>query len=226
MTTPRLVVFDVDGTLVDSQGAIVAALTEAFAAIGDPPPARAEMLSIVGLSLDHAMARLAPHRDGKARAKMVAAYRESYFAQRTRDGTATSSPLYPGARAALEALAERPDTLLGIATGKSRRGLEALLDAHGLRRHFLTTQVADDHPSKPHPSMLWSALRDCGVEPDNAVMVGDTQFDIEMAHAAGICAVAVSWGYHARDKLGAADAIIDGFASLPATIATLWGSAS
>ncbi|MFP4327833.1 MAG: HAD-IA family hydrolase [Paracoccaceae bacterium] len=216
----RLVVFDVDGTLVDSQADILAAMGAAFAGEGLPLPARAEVLSIVGLSLPDAIARLAPDRASGVLARMVETYKTTYAARRAASGAETS-PLYPGALDVLEALGADDWTLLAIATGKSRRGLDALLDSLDLRRHFVTTQVADDHPSKPHPSMLRAALAQTGVAARDAVMVGDTTYDMEMARAAGIGAIGVSWGYHPPQRLQA-DAVIGDFRELPAALDRLW----
>lgn len=222
MTAPlRLVLFDVDGTLVDSQGDIVAAMTHAFDRAGHPAPDRETILGIVGLSLDIAMPRLAPSLDARLHAAMVDWYKEAYMHLRAQSGAAQSSPLYPHARDMIEALHARPETLLGVATGKSRRGLDKLLDAHDLRRFFVTQQVSDHHPSKPHPSMILAALSETGVEPHRAVMIGDTSFDMEMAAAAGVPAIGVSWGYHRRDALCGAAAVIDDFRDLPAALDTI-----
>jgi phosphoglycolate phosphatase len=116
-----------------------------------------------------------------------------------------------------------PETLLGVATGKSARGLDKLLEGHDLRSYFVTRQVADHHPSKPHPSMLRAALAEIGVAPENAVMVGDTSFDMEMAQAAGIAGIGVAWGYHRPEALGAAREIVQDFRALPEAIARVWG---
>lgn len=214
----RLVVFDVDGTLIDSQAHIVAAMAAAFAHAGLALPPRAEVLGIVGLSLPVAIARLAPAAPPDVLAEMLSAYKDAYTANRD----ATTAPAYPGAMAALQALAAEPETLLGVATGKSRRGLNHLFDLHGLHGLFQTTQVADDHPSKPHPSMLLAALRDTGIGPGAAVMIGDTSYDMEMARAAGLRAIGVAWGYHAGSALRAAGAqcVIESYADLPAALAT------
>jgi phosphoglycolate phosphatase len=212
-------IFDVDGTLVDSQGDIVASMTAAFDDAGLPVPARVDILGIVGLSLDVAMVTLAPGADT---ARMVRTYKDSYAALRVANG-AQSSPLYPGARAVLEHFAGREDVLLGVATGKSQRGLDGLIAAHGLDGMFVTRQVADFHPSKPHPSMIEAALRDTGVGLRDAVMVGDTRFDMDMAANAGIAAIGVSWGYHPRANLTGARAIIDSFDALPAAADAVWG---
>lgn len=217
----RLVLFDVDGTLVDSQGSIVSAMSACFQALSLPVPDRAATLSIVGLSLPQAMARLAHDHSAEVQARLVEGYKEAYHAQRLEQGAA-SSPLYPGAREVIEALHETPEILLGVATGKSQRGLDALLDAHGLERFFVTRQVADHHPSKPHPSMIETALADTGVAAEDAVMVGDTSYDMDMAVAAQVAGIGVSWGYHDRSALGAARAVIDNFEHLPEELANIW----
>lgn len=209
MTAPlRLILFDVDGTLVDSQAGIVAAMTAAFSAVARPVPDRADVLSIVGLSLDRAFLRLAPDAAPDVRAHMAEIYKATYARDRSTAGSAAFSPLYPGIRAVLDTLAATPENILGVATGKSRRGLDALLSGHDLGGMFFTRQVADDHPSKPHPSMIHAALRESGADTDKAVMIGDTSFDMEMARAAGIRTIGVSWGYHPVAALGDADAIV------------------
>lgn len=219
----RLVIFDVDGTLVDSQGDIVAAMSAAFDAVGVPLPHRSEVLGIVGLSLDVAMATLAPALAGADHERMAGAYKSAYMDLRATAGVAQSSPLYPGALHVLHALRERDEVLLGIATGKSRRGLDKLIEGHGLQGMFQTLQCADFHPSKPHPSMLLAALSETGVTADQAVMVGDTSFDMDMAHAAGIAGVGVGWGYHERQRLTRAGTVIDGFDALPGALDLIWG---
>lgn len=223
MTALRLVIFDVDGTLVDSQGAIVGAMTAAFGAVGLPAPARPEILSLVGLSLENAMSRLVPEAPGEMHIALAEAYRDAYHAQRQRDGAVAGSPLYPGARDLLERLGARDDLVLGVATGKSRRGLNALIEAHGLERHFVTRQVADDHPSKPHPAMVHAALAETGCAPGEAVMIGDTVFDMEMAAAAGVAGIGVGWGYHAIEDLAPIAAhTIGRFEELPETLEAVW----
>lgn len=222
MSAPlRLVLFDVDGTLVDSQGAIVSAMTACFQALSLQVPDRTAILSIVGLSLPHAMARLAPDQPDGVQGQLVEGYKQAYHAQRLEQGAARS-PLYPGARAAIEALHGQGEVLLGVATGKSQRGLDALLEAHALERYFVTRQVADHHPSKPHPSMIETALAETGVRPQQAVMIGDTSFDMEMAAAAQVAGIGVSWGYHDRTALQAARMVIDGFEHLPDALAKIW----
>lgn len=214
--TPVLVVFDVDGTLVDSQDQIHAAMRAAFAAVGRPAPALPAILRIVGLSLPQAMAVLAPEISAPELDRLTDAYKANFSTQRA----AVLAPLYPGARAALDALGDRPGTILGVATGKSRRGLGHILESHRIADRFATLQVADDHPSKPHPAMLLQALAETGIAPGRAVMVGDTRFDIDMGRAAGFRTIGVSWGYHPAEELAAAgaDAVIDHFSDLMAAI--------
>ena len=224
----RLVIFDCDGTLVDSQHMICAAMQQAFEANGLSVPARERLLSIVGLSLPAAFARLA---EGSADGAdhpiegLVAAYRDAFAALRASPDDL--EPLYPGAREAVEALARRSDTVLGMATGKSQRGAERVLTRHGMRARFATIQTSDDAPSKPHPGMVLAAMAATGAAPHETVMVGDTAFDIEMAHAAGARAIGVAWGYHPPAELvqAGADAMINDFSELVPTLERLWRTA-
>jgi phosphoglycolate phosphatase len=223
MTSPlRLVIFDVDGTLVDSQGDIVAAMTAAFSDVGLDVPPRETLLSIVGLSLDVAMPVLAPDQSADVHGQMVQAYKDSYMRKRADVGAAQSSPLYPGALEALQALDKMPDILLGVATGKSKRGLDKLIEGHALEGLFVTQQVADFHPSKPHPSMIFQAMTDAGVTPEHTVMIGDTSFDMDMAAAAGVRGIGVNWGYHGAEKLGNAHVVINKFSDLIPTLQKIW----
>ena len=214
--TPKLVIFDVDGTLVDSQADILSCMAEAFAAQDLDAPQRGDVLNIVGLSLHEAMHRLAPDAD---LARLVADYKAAFAAQRL--SQTHREVLYPNAVETIAALHAEPDILLAVATGKSRRGLDALLEEHDLTPYFLSTQVADTHPSKPHPSMILTALDETGVAARDAVMVGDTTFDRDMARSAGVPFVGVSWGYHAAATLG--DVVIGDFADLRPALAVLWG---
>ncbi|SMX39132.1 HAD-IA family hydrolase [Maliponia aquimaris] len=220
--TLRLVIFDVDGTLVDSQGDILGAMGEAFGSEGLERPSREAILSIVGLSLPQAFSALVPQIGAVQRTRLVEAYKSAYAELRMRGGP-EASPLYPGIPDLLDRLSAQADVLLGIATGKSRRGLTALLDSHGLARRFVTKQVADDNPSKPHPGMLFTALDEAGVEPEHAVMIGDTSYDMEMARAAGVARIGVTWGYHPREALVDAQVVVDDAAALDRAIATLLG---
>jgi phosphoglycolate phosphatase len=218
----RLVIFDVDGTLIDSQLFILGAMRRAFAQAGRPAPPDAQTLAIVGLSLPHAVARLAPGLTGPEVDEMAELYKSHFMALRAETGGEAAAPLYPGARAALERLAGR-GVGMAVATGKARRGLDHALDGHGLRGFFAASQTADDAPSKPHPAMVLNLLRETGAAAHEAVMVGDTTFDIEMAAAAGVRSVAVSWGYHPVEALRAAgaDAVIGHFDALDGVLAGL-----
>jgi len=219
--TQRLVVFDVDGTLVDSQAHILGAMALAYDAQGLPMPPREAILNIVGLSLPQAFARLMPEGDAAQIEALVAGYKSGFGTLRTVD----TSPLYPGAKAALDTLVAENGVVLGVATGKSRRGLDHVLAAHALAGHFDTTQVADDHPSKPHPSMLHACLAETGAR--GGVMIGDTSYDIEMGRAAGFRTLGVAWGYHPVEALqrAGADLVIDSYAALAGALDDLWSMA-
>lgn len=213
----RLAVFDCDGTLVDSQFAIVGAMTAAFAAHDLPPPDPRAVRRVVGLSLPQAVALLLPDHDDGFHAAVAECYRDAFFRQR-RSGT-LYEPLFPGIRECLDAL-EAEGILLGVATGKSRRGLDAVLDHHGLAGRFVTLQTSDRGPGKPHPDMLYRALSEVGVSAAGTVMIGDTTFDIQMARNAHVASVGVSWGYHEVVELEAAGAarIVDSGEELTAAV--------
>lgn len=201
--TLRLAVFDCDGTLVDGQGPICVAMEDAFAQVGLPAPDRHAVRRIVGLSLPHAVRRLVPHADDETVAQAVEAYKTSY--RQARASGALVEPLFGGIADLITDL-DRRGWLLGVATGKSHRGLTHCLATHNLGHRFQTLQTADHHPSKPHPAMLEAALHECGAEPAQAVMIGDTAYDMQMAVAAGVRAIGVDWGYHGADELRAAGA--------------------
>ena len=217
----RLVIFDVDGTLVDSQAEIFAAMTLAFQSEGLDVPARDTVLSIVGLSLDEAFAVLCSKTDKAQRDRLVEAYKGAFMQLRTENQE--MGPLFPGAMDALDVLRAQDHTLLAVATGKSRRGLDKVLERHGLTGVFHSEQVADHHPSKPNPSMILTALNETGVAPGRSVMLGDTTFDMDMARGAGIKKIGVTWGYHAAETLRP-DAMIDDFTALPGAVDELIGA--
>lgn len=211
-----LVVFDVDGTLVDSQGLIHAGMAAAFGTIGRAAPDLASVRAIIGLSLESAMLTLAPNLAPDEVIDLVEAYKAAFINARSNGKGEESAPLYPGVRAVLDQLYAVDPLILGVATGKMRRGLDHFLAAHDLGAYFDTLQTADFHPSKPNPAMLHQCLTQTGVDARRAVMVGDTTFDMEMGRAAGFKTVGVSWGYHDVDALIAAgaDVIIDHFDAL------------
>lgn len=199
----RLAVFDCDGTLVDGQASICAAMDQAFAAPGLPAPDRHQVRRMVGLSLPQAMLRLAPDIDRETQNLMVDAYKQAFRA--AREAGELSQALFGGIREVIEGL-HGAGWQLGVATGMSTRGLRHVLAAHDLAGYFVTLQTADDHPSKPHPAMLEAALSEAATDPADAVMIGDTAYDMQMARDAGVRAIGVDWGYHEPEELRAAGA--------------------
>jgi phosphoglycolate phosphatase len=218
----KLVIFDCDGTLVDSQHMIVAAMSQAYAAHGIALPERERLLSIVGLSLTEAFTVLGKDDSRFPVASLAAHYKLAFHA--LRDAGQHMEPLYPGAADAVAALARRDDVVLGVATGKSQRGVRLVLGHHGLLECFITIKTADDAPSKPDPGMVLAAMREAGVAAADTVVVGDTVYDIAMARAAGAAAIGVTWGYHARAALREAGAslVIDDFAALVPALDSIW----
>uniref|UniRef100_UPI002FCA9016 HAD-IA family hydrolase n=1 Tax=Sphingomonas sp. TaxID=28214 RepID=UPI002FCA9016 len=158
---------------------------------------------VVGLSLVEAMRAMLPGADPDLHHALAEDYKLAFH--RLRDNGLVDEPLYPGVAETLAALDEA-GWLLGVATGKSDRGLSLCLERHGIAPHFVTLQTADRHPSKPHPAMIEAALAETGTEPGQGMMIGDTSYDIMMAKAAGVTAVGVAWGYHEREELLAAGA--------------------
>jgi len=217
----RIAIFDFDGTLVDSQHAIHACMESAFAGIGLAAPTLAQTYRVIGLPLERCMELLAPGESEAAHAALVEGYKRAFFELRTEGGMV--EPLFPGALAALDALAA-DGWLLGIATGKARRGLDAVLASHGLGPRFATLQTADRAPGKPDPAMLRMALDETGAAVADAVMIGDTSFDMAMAKAAGMAALGVVWGYHPPDQLtrAGADRIAENYGELPGLVRALW----
>ncbi len=222
MSHLRLAVFDVDGTLIDSEHAIVSAMTQAWGALDLGIPDPFQVRRIIGLSLVEACAALLPWANGQMHRAVAEAYKEAFQAMRLLPETV--DPLFPGVMHALDQL-EREGWILGLATGKSRRGVNAMLKNHGLEGRFMTIQTADDNPSKPHPAMLERATAECGVDRNRAVMIGDTAYDMAMANAARVAGIGVAWGYHTLDELRDAGArtIIDSYDTLAEVMASLVG---
>ena len=196
--TTRLAVFDCDGTLVDGQASICDAMDAAFAEHGFAAPDRHGVRRAVGLSLPLAVRALLPEAPTDTHNQIVDAYKRAFRAERER-GT-LSEPLFDGIRELLGDLRSAGWTL-GVATGKSDRGLEHCLAAHGISAQFATLQTADRHPSKPHPAMLEAALFEAAAPASEAVMIGDTSFDMAMARSVGVRAIGVAWGYHTPEEL-------------------------
>lgn len=218
----KLVIFDCDGTIVDSQAGIVLSMDHAFRSLHMTPPSRAATLSVVGLSLPEAFSVLAPEAEYETRRDLIERYKNA-FRELDHDPSETEG-LFPDCKAVIGALAARDDLILGIATGKSRRGVDRLIANEGWHGVFSTIQTADEHPSKPHPSMIHTAMRETGIGPAQTIMVGDTTYDVEMARAAQVGAVGVTWGYHLRDELDEAGAhiIIEDYLALPAALEAMF----
>ena len=218
----KLAVLDCDGTIVDSKTAIVKSMTAAFVNVDLVPPKPEEIVRIVGLNLADAMNVLLQGQKPEKIPTLVDAYRE--VATQHRAGGQWEDPLYPDAKEVIQAL-NASGWLLGVATGKSKRGLDAVFNTHEIGHHFVTAQTSGIGPGKPAPDMLYRALRETGVEARNTVMIGDTTFDMEMAMNAGVSAIGVSWGYHTDKDLLAAGArvIVHGFQDLPGALESIIG---
>jgi phosphoglycolate phosphatase len=200
----RLAVFDCDGTLVDGQADVCWAMDRAFARAGLPAPDPQAVRRAVGLSLGVAVSTLAPDLP-EEQARAVTEFYRSSFRGRREEGL-LDEPLYDGIAELLAGLHDA-GWLLAVATGKSDRGLAACLATHGISDLFVSLQTADRHPSKPHPAMLEAALFEAGAQPHQAVMIGDTSFDMLMARSAGVRGIGVAWGYHAPAELRSSGAI-------------------
>jgi phosphoglycolate phosphatase len=190
-----LVVFDWDGTLMDSTLVIAESLQNACRDVGLAVPSREDALFVIGLNLADTFARVAPSLDAEGQRRLADRYRHHFLAGESQ------MPLYEGVRDMLADLRLR-GMRLAVATGKARRGLDRALQLTGLHEHFEATRCADEGFAKPHPDMLLTLLDMTGVEPARAVMVGDTTHDLELAANAGVDAVAVSYGAHDAALLG------------------------
>lgn len=199
----KLAIFDCDGTLVDSQANICMAMEHAFESAGLTPPMRHDIRRVVGLSLVESMRMLVPDADNDHHQDLAERYRNAFLA--LRNNGLVDEPLYDGMASLLSEMDEG-GWLLGVATGKSDRGLIRCLEHHAIKGLFVTLQTADRHPSKPHPAMVYQALADAGATARDAVVIGDTVYDIHMGRAAGTRTVGVNWGYHRVEELREAGA--------------------
>jgi len=218
----KLVLFDVDGTLLDSRWSIVTAMTLAYEASGLPPPSPDSIKHIVGLSLAEAISTMTPELGPEWRRVIGESYRNAYM---TLDaGARKREPLFPGVVEVLNTLDEA-GLLLGVVTGKSRAGLDAVLKRHDLADRFVTLQTSDNMPSKPAPDLVLKALRETGAEALDTVVVGDTSHDILMAKNAHVRTVGVTWGFHERSVLeeAGADRLADDASDLPELICGMLG---
>ena len=195
----RAILFDCDGTIADSCGLICETMRRAFTAHGLPAPDDAATRAIIGLSLDVAIERLHPQADRATVLALTEGYREAF--RRSRLDASFRETLFPGMKALIDELSARDDVLLGLVTGKSRRGVAAICETHGMTASFLAVRTADDCPSKPHPAMVEECCAEFGIAPEDAVVVGDSVHDMAMARAAGAAALGVAWGTHGADDL-------------------------
>lgn len=209
----KLVIFDMDGTLVDSVALTVEAATVAFEALGQAVPDDALIRSVSGLNLHVGVSRLAPDADEAMIEALGKRYRQEYH---DRVSANLREPLFPGTVEVLEALSARDDTFLALATGKELHGATRVLSTHNILPLFSSLQTPDNNMSKPHPEMIHTAMAAVGAKPTQTVMIGDTSHDIKMAVAAKVPSIGVSWGYHAVDELNdaGANAIIDDYSQL------------
>lgn len=217
----NLVMFDMDGTLIDTGSLIAEHMATTFVDAGLEAPSPEQVRRIIGLSLPQAMQVLLGSQDIDFANKLADDYRQHYRASLVsaegREG------LFPGAREVLDQLHDRAEMLLGIATGKGLNGVHRLTQLHGIADYFVTLQTPDHNPSKPHPGMMLRAMEETGADKSRTLIVGDTTFDIEMGKAAGTKTIGVSWGYHDPEELrrAGADIIVRDYADLPEAIDTI-----
>ena len=189
----KFIVFDWDGTLMDSEAQIVACLHAAIADLDLEPMDDDTVKNVIGLGLREAVDTLVPGRDDRFLQAFVDAYRTHWF-------RSEGSVLFAGAREVLDIIRQN-EFLLGVATGKARRGLDRVLNDTGLTSCFHATRCADEAPSKPHPQMLLDLMEALEVLPEETIMVGDTEYDMEMATNAGVAKIAVRSGVHSGERL-------------------------
>ena len=191
----KLLVFDWDGTLMDSEARILACVKAAAEDSGVQSPTDDQIRNIIGLGLREAVETLFPSVDQALHQNLIARYRIHYLNE-----DKTPSRLFPGAESVIRSLAEA-DYLLAIATGKGRNGLNMVLEYTGLGDYFHASRCADEAFSKPHPEMLEQILDELGVFPGEALMIGDTEYDLQMAANAGVASLGVTYGAHTPERL-------------------------
>lgn len=223
MTTdngPHLVIFDCDGTLVDGQHLVIAAMNEAFKRHGFSEPDHRATRGVIGLSLEIAVAELLDDEQKHLANEVSQTFKHAFHDLRV--NKTLPEPFYDGARELIASLSSRDNVLLAIATGKSRRGVDIMLEREGWHDVFTSIQTADHAPSKPHPGMILNALSESGGVKENTFMIGDTTYDIEMARAANVNAFGVAWGYHDVKSLENAGAhqILDDYPALEVSLNT------
>jgi phosphoglycolate phosphatase len=196
MSQYQLIIFDWDGTLMDSTGHIVSCMRHAIAKLELAPLADHQISHIIGLGLQEAVQTLYPDGNPTLWSSLADCYRQTWL------NSPEETPLFDNARELLHGLAEQ-EVFLGVATGKSRRGLDKVLNATGLGELFISTRCADECHSKPHPQMLTELMDYAGVNADETIMIGDTEFDLLMAKNAGADGLGITHGAHDESKLEA-----------------------
>jgi len=207
----ELLIFDWDGTLMDSAGTIVACIQTASADLGWPVPSREAASHIIGLGLKEAVHALFPQMPDDEHPRLVERYRHHYLSQDH------EIPLFEGARELIQELHGRGHSL-AVATGKARRGLARAFEHTGLEVYFHASRTADETFSKPHPAMIEELLAELMVAPERTLMIGDTSHDLQMARNAGVASLAAAYGAHPREHLAEFDplAICNTFSELAA----------
>ncbi len=190
-----LVIFDWDGTLMDSVAKIVRCFMAAMADANIRPPEESDIRNIIGLGLAEAMAVLLPNSSDQEKSKVIDLYREHFLIH-----DETEMPFFEGVETGLSQLQDS-GYQLAVATGKNRVGLDRLLNLHDFEKYFTATRCSDETSSKPNPQMLNEILASTNVRPDRAIMVGDTTYDMEMAQNADVARIAVSYGVHECPRL-------------------------
>lgn len=190
----QLLVFDWDGTVIDSAGLIVSSIQRACADLNLPIPSARDSSYVIGLGMKDSMQHLLPKLAERDYPPFMERYRHHFL------GRDHEAPLFDGMQDLLEEL-EQAGHWLSVATGKSRVGLERSLEQTGIAKRFHTTRCADESFSKPNPAMLLEVMQTLGVATENTLMIGDTSHDLLMAKNAGVAAVAVSYGAHETEEL-------------------------
>lgn len=190
----KLLIFDWDGTLMDSQARIVLSFQTAIHELDLPSRSPAQIRYIIGLGLEEAVRRLLPEVSPQQHLALAECYRTHFF------NTPLATPLFPGVTTTLQRLYQA-GYWLAVATGKSRRGLNQALLETGLKDLFHSTRCCEETSSKPHPQMLHEIMDELGVTSQDSVMIGDTEYDLQMAHHAKMAAIAVSYGVHDKQRL-------------------------
>ena len=201
----KLVLFDCDGTLVDSGRLIHEVMARTFVHHGLERPLYEKTKSIIGLTLDTAIARIIGQAEVDDRVRAMTRHYKDIYAP-VRSEPEFTEPMFEGIAEMLAVLEARHDVVIGAVTGKDRRGLDSIIEAHNFHRTFVVSRTASDCPSKPDPAMVLECCAETGINPLDTVVIGDAIYDILMAKSAGAKAIGVSWGYGDVDDLRASGA--------------------